>query len=120
MMGDEVRVWPSSRPTFEVKVAGTVPLDWVELVRFDWVSYSAVYTATPELVQDARRVAFSFTAEGVAGDSLYYVRAQQLDPNKPDRPAMAWSSPIWLVQGPVAYVPLLVRNEPANRESENW
>jgi hypothetical protein len=109
MMGDVVRLLPSSVPTFDVRVVGTTAVDWVELVRFDGLAYTVVYSATGDTASDARQVAFRFSDATLAADGLYYVRMQQPDPNKPDRPAMAWSSPIWVERGTAVYLPLVDR-----------
>jgi hypothetical protein len=111
MMGDVVQVHPSSPPTFDVRVVGTAALDWVELVRFDGHAYAVAFTGSPGADGDPREMTFSFTDTTNPGDRLYYVRAQQPDPNKPDRVAMAWSSPIWTERGPTLYLPLVQHNE---------
>jgi hypothetical protein len=110
MMGDVVRLPWSQAPTLSVRVVGTLPVDWVELVRFDGLSYTVVYTATPGPGEDARHVEFQFTDTTLPGEGLYYVRAQQPDPNKPAVPAMAWSSPIWIERRTFVYLPLVRRD----------
>jgi hypothetical protein len=109
MMGDVVWLPLPGAPTLDVRVVGTTALDWVELVRFDGLAYTVVYSATGDAAADPRQVAFRYTDTTLAGDGLYYVRVQQPDPNKPDRPARAWSSPIWVERGAVVYLPLVQR-----------
>ena len=108
MMGDLVGVPLSAEPVFDVRVAGTAAIDWVELVRFDGSAYTVAYRAMPAEHGDRRRVAFRYKETAMPSDSLYYVRLQQIDPDRPERPAMAWSSPIW-VERIGLYVPLVHR-----------
>lgn len=109
LMGDVVRMSLSEVPVLDVRVVGTQPLDWVQLVRYDGLSYTTVYTETPGPGGDLRQAEFRFTDPTLSGSGLYYVRVQQPDPNKPEQPAMAWSSPIWVERRVTSYFPMVLR-----------
>ena len=79
MMGEEVSL--SAPPFLQVKVAGTAPLDRVEVIR----NGEVILTRQTE----ARDLSFAWQEEEIH-PGYYYLRVTQSDEE------MAWSSPIWV------------------------
>jgi hypothetical protein len=76
-------------PRIRLAVAGTAPLEQVELVR----GQGAVYRQLEVPTDGGDRVYLELRDEQVEGDALYYLRVLQVDGE------MAWCSPIWRLRG---------------------
>jgi hypothetical protein len=107
IMGDVVWIPPPEFPTFNVTIAGTAQLDWVELVKYNGIDYTVVYSSTTQGMLDTKQITFDYKDENFQNNSFYYVRVQQPDLFRPDRVAMAWTSPIWVERG-VLFLPNVI------------
>jgi hypothetical protein len=92
MMGETYTVTLPSAPSVEVRVIGTDDLDYVQVVKYDGITYTVPYSVT---ALESREAAFTWTDADLRGDALYYVRLAQVRPVR-DRLVMAWSSPVWV------------------------
>lgn len=90
LMGERYRA--TGPPEIKVSVVGTDELQFVELVKYDGITWTTAYSLSMPLSSQA---SFSHTDTTLARDSLYYVRVRQVNEVR-DRPVMAWSSPIWV------------------------
>jgi hypothetical protein len=87
IMGDEVR---TAKPSLDVVVLGTDPLDRVEVLRDGQV----VHTYRPEKASEEARLHWDDPVpKNGERASYYYVRVMQKDGQ------MAWASPIWVRRG---------------------
>lgn len=86
MMGDEVEL--SSPPEFEVQVAGTAPLEKVEIVRY-LNGFSTVYERKGEGYAASFQWRDDSWKKG-GGLCFYYLRVTQEDGHR------AWASPVWV------------------------
>lgn len=87
-----VAVWSGGAPRVEGYVAGTAPLEKVWVFRADH-SRGFVDLRPADLDPREEIFAFDFEDSGWDRSSLYYLRAKQADGE------IAWSSPVWLLQG---------------------
>jgi hypothetical protein len=96
-------------PTVSGRVVGTADLAYVEIVKYDGITYTVPYSVTEP---GSRDVSFTYVDPGFDSDSLYYVRLQQVNEVE-GRAVMAWSSPVWvLVPKPErCYLPLVHRGD---------
>ncbi len=96
LMGDVLTVTLPHAPCIEVEIAGTDLLSYVEVVKYDGITYTVPYSVTG--VQ-GRSAALTWADPDLIGDALYYVRLAQAHPVG-ERAVMAWSSPVWVVAMP--------------------
>ncbi len=85
MMGQELTISDDAPRNVKVRVAGTGPLDRVEIVSMG----HSVYTKKV----DGSSVEFTYAIDGSLENEWAYYYVRVLQKNK----AMAWSSPIWIV-----------------------
>lgn len=83
-IGSEVKV--DGAPLLEGYVAGTAPLEKVEVVRFMDGLYENVFVGSSE----AEEIDFKFEDGDFRGDGFYYLRATQADGH------IAWAGPTWV------------------------
>jgi hypothetical protein len=107
MMGESYEVELPHSPTIEARVVGTDPLDFVEVVKYDGITYTVPYSVTQPA---SREVNFTYVDSNLNRRGLYYLRVQQTN-QVSGRIVMAWSSPVWV--GPIldrhCYLPLVLR-----------
>jgi hypothetical protein len=92
-MGSECPLPGEAR--LSLQVAGTAPLQMVEVVKYDLRGYRSLLRLRSGLELDGGRLSVEeIVADGdLVGDTLYYLRASQADGH------WAWSSPIWMDAG---------------------
>lgn len=85
LMGDIIAIDKSGKVTVQVRVAGTAPLEKVEIVHFDGDRFSC-FDIPEGMGEDTCEFKFQISVEE---GQLLYLRVLQRDGE------MAWSSPIW-------------------------
>jgi hypothetical protein len=96
-MGGETALEPTDARTIEVNVAGTAPIEAVEVVRNGETVFTEIGDGGPiarlEFSDDSDMRDYAFDAAGRDPFVYYYIRVIQQDWN------MAWSSPVWVEVG---------------------
>lgn len=91
LMGDSFSVPLPHSPKIEVQVVGTDLIDVVELFKFDGITYTVPYSVSQP---GSAEVAFTYTDSDFE-QAMYYLRVKQMG-DVYGRPALAWSSPVWV------------------------
>jgi hypothetical protein len=102
MMGESYTVTLPHSPAIEVRVVGTDLLDFVEVVKYDGITYTVPYSVTQP---GSREVCFTYVDSDFKHAGLYYVRLQQVNEVE-GRIVMAWSSPVWVSPRSLTVEPL--------------
>ena len=84
----------NSPPVISMLLCGTQALDWVELVRFSQATNR--FTAIKRWSPNSHEFRAEYTDSEYTVPALYYLRLKQQGLVE-GRPAMAWSSPVWVV-----------------------
>ncbi len=93
MTGDRFALAKGEKPQVSIEVAGTAPLEYVELMRFAGGEWTLAYRWEPET--ETRRANLSWSDEEAHAERIYYCRLKQKGQFF-GRDVMAWSSPIWV------------------------
>jgi hypothetical protein len=108
LMGDVLTVTLPHSPRLDVQVAGTDVLSYVQVCKYDGITYTVPFSVT---AIPGRQAAFTWTDMDLSGNALYYIRLAQVHPVY-GRTVMAWSSPVWVKTLPERrsriYLPLVV------------
>ena len=89
--GSEIVV--KKEPKISLQICGTQPLEWVELIRFS--QKTKVFSTVGRWTPNRRELQEELTDPDYSVPSIYYLRLRQQGLVE-GRPAMAWSSPIWV------------------------
>jgi hypothetical protein len=99
-MGSEVELEKEQKPKISVKVRGTDLIDFVEILKWDFVEGEfdkdnhPMFEAIFHKKINAMEVNFKIIDDNIINDCLYYVRLKQAQTIR-ENEAWAWSSPIW-------------------------
>ena len=98
-MGSEIELDSGRTSKVSVKVLGTGPLRWIEVLKADLdrpgEGFSAVYKEWYSGYTAPRDASFDWTDDRPPANGMYYVRTRQRDLVH-GRVAEAWSSPVWV------------------------
>ncbi len=111
IMGDEFTLTCDSFPRLAFEVNGTADLDYIEILKWDFVN--GTYTPNPAhpKFEIIKRISFpssnmnykyTFLDFNFKDTSMYYLRVKQKDIIN-NREVWAWSSPIWVNRGNCTY-----------------
>ena len=104
-MGSEIALAPADGARVKVKVLGTGPLRWIEVLRADLdrpeERFAVVHRAWYPGASGTRNAEIEWTDPSPPRKGLYYVRTRQRDIVN-GRVAEAWTSPVWVEVGPEA------------------
>ena len=92
-MGSEVKISSKTLPEIYLKVFGTYPLKYVEVLAYDFTSQS--WREVKKITPPSNQVELKFTDQNFSGRCLYYLRLEQKN-KVAGRVTRAWSSPIWV------------------------
>ena len=102
-MGGEIALASGESANVRVKVLGTGPLRWIEVLRADLdrpeERFTVVHREWYPGAAGVRNAELQWTDPSPPRDGLYYVRTRQRDIVN-GRVAEAWTSPVWVEVGP--------------------